>query len=85
MSGQQNSNLDCKDLTYQFPPKTRYFRLSVKNYEKDVADDLMFCLMIVSNFMWHGFTVIVRAFAIALMLTIYPDHTSYVLLGKLYK
>ena len=45
----------------------------------------MFCLMIVSNFMWHGFTVIVRAFAIALMLTIYPDHTSYVLLGKLYK
>ena len=42
----------------------------------------MFCLMIISNFMWHGFTVIVRAFAIALMLTIYPDHTSYVLLGK---
>jgi len=36
--------------------------------------------MIISNFLWHGFTVIVRAFAIALMLTIYPGSTSIALL-----
>ena len=67
----------------KFRPKPYDVRLSVKNYEKDVADDLIFCLMIISNFLWHGFTVIVRAFAIALMLTIYPGSTSIALLGRL--
>ena len=39
-------------------------------------------IIILSNFIWHGFTIIVRAFSIALMLTVFPVQTSVFLLGK---
>jgi hypothetical protein len=57
-----------------------FSRLSIKDYEKDVADGYRFFFMILSNFIWHGFTIIVRAFSIALMLTVFPVQTSVFLL-----
>ena len=70
------ATLTCNFAFYPYD-----IRLSLENYEKDVADGLRFVMMISSNFIWHGFTIIVRAFAIALMLTVFPTETSVLLLG----